>query len=727
MKIKDILLLLLVLLSSYSNISLALGIGEIIIKSHLGEPLSAEINITDIEKAPDTNCFSVNELSLPPASAKPAIAIRQHKQHDHSYRLTIKTHAAITEPILNLHLTHNCDPNVIREYVILLDPPQHIVATTVNEENTINSPNAEQPSASATQKSTLTSLSTTQAGSSSKSHKNKHKKSSNSVKTSSLEDKLNAIYTGTARTAAAPLSNTTLPNKNADIKPRPLLSISGEESPLGVMPTLPQPALRLETQIDLSRAEQLASLSTTEVMDEITSIDNRLALMKNQIISLQDKNEKLKKDAEKAKMKFEDAISKLRIAAGLIALLALAEWIRRRMALRRAAKAEELWYDESDYANLTDESDSKTPAIQGSNADTAKDAIFNDAFSEKSHYGMSPGFSTSLAEDSSITTVNGHDNEDILESIDVLAEYGRYGLAIQILNDYVSNHPAESPRIWLKLLALIAAHGTEADYTHTREKSSHYYRIKLPDFAEARKTGTATLEDFPFIIKELESAWGSADALVLLDDLIHIRESQPEEGFEPEIFEELFLLKQIAENHNAEPDNIDLILKNSVNKQQSQTQTTENPDHLTMISAPTASELTQENDQRLPNESLAKPDTSVLQPESQNQAPDNAAASLSFDGYFTQDKTPSGNNATVVSDHHFISEAAESHTFDDSQQQSDTKLALDAPEFDFSDHFKAINEMQNTPADSFKKAGDKPQKRISKDSNLIDWVISDET
>ena len=527
------------------------------------------------------------------------------------------------------------------------------------------------------------------------------------------------------------LCNTTLPNKNTEIKPRPLLSISGGESPSGAMPALPQPALRLETQIDLSRVDQLASLSETEVMDEITSIDNRLALMKNQITSLQDKNEKLKNDAEKAKMELEDAMSKLRIAAGLIALLALVEWIRRRIMHLRAAKTEENWYDSSDDTNLTDESGSETPPIKDSDADTAKDAIFNDAFSEKSHYGMSHGFSTSLADNSSITTVNGHDNEDILESIDVLAEYGRYGLAIQILNDYVSNHPAESPRIWLKLLALTAEHGTEADYTNACEKCTHHYRIKLPNFADARKTGTATLEDFPFIIEELESAWGTAGAVALLDDLIYNRESQPEEGFEPEIFEQLFLLKQIAENHDAEPDIGGYAFGNTT-KNQPRINAVESTDSLTITPTDTASLLEQENDEISQGESLAILDSSIHDSESEKHSPDKAFSTLNFDGYFTQNKDTSEkdtiqNNTTEVSDHYFVSEVTPSASLDDNHPSPETKPALDAPELDFSHHINAINIMQDASAESGKKTDNKPQKRTSKDSNLIDWMISDET
>ncbi len=718
---------MLAFLSGYSNISLALGIGEIIIKSHLGEPLSAEVNITDVEKAPDANCFSDTD---PIATAKPVVAISQHKQYEHSYRLTIKTHQAITEPILNLHLVHNCDPSISREYVVLLDPPQQIAAVKGYQESSVNNESPDQRSTDSTPTSTPASSSATSADSTKKTNPNKPKKSSSRAKTSSLEDQLNAIYTGATQTTVASRNKPTnkpTSDQQAEIKTRPRLSISGEDAASATTPLLPQPSLQLETQIDISRAEPLASLSTSEVMDEITSIDNRLALMKSQIISLQDKNEKLKKDAEQARMELADTMTKLRIAAGLIALLALAEWMRRRMALRRAAKAEELWFDSRDTLKTSDETFIATPAVNGMPTDIATNSMFNDDFHDKSHYGMSSGFSTTLNDSTSITAMNGHDNEDILESIDVLIEYGRYSLAIQILHDYLTNHPAESPRVWIKLFALIAAHGTEADYTSSREKSSHYYRIKLPNFAEATKTGTATLEDFPFIIKELMLAWSSDDAIALLDDLIYNKESQPEEGFEPEIFEELFLLKQIAENHDAEPDNIDSVLKNSANKEQPQAQSADHPHHLTMTSTATASALTQENDQRLPNESLARPDTNFLQAESQNQAPDSAEDSLNFDDYFTQDKTTSENSTTEVSDHYFISKATESHTFDDNQQQSDTKPALDAPEFDFSDHFKAIDEMEQKPADLIKKLDDKPQKRINKDSNLIDWVISDES
>ncbi len=722
LKTKDILLLLPFLLVSHSNISFALGIGEISVKSHLGEPLSAEINITDVEKKPDINCFSITDLNAPPAFGKSVVALRQHEQN---YQLSIRTHEAIIEPILNLHLVHNCNPSITRDYVILLDPPQHLATVTSNEATTVNSPNAEQTSAASSQKSNLATSSAIPTATSTESHKRKQKKSSSGAKASSLEDKLNAIYTGSSQPVEADRSKLSSAQQT-EAAPQPRLRISGVEPLSDATLTLPQPALRLESQIDLSRADELASLSTTEVMDEITSIDNRLALMKSQITSLQDKNKKLKMDAEQAKMELEDTMTKLRIAAGLIALLAFIEWIRRRIMLQRAAKIEESWFGGSDFGDLSDESVNVSPAIKTTETGSVKDSVFNDAFHEKSHYGIPSAFGTSFADHASMTDANGHENDDILESIDVLIEYGRYQLAIQILQDYVTNHPAESPKIWLKLLALIAEHGTEADYTHTREKCTHYYRIKLPNFAEASKSGTSTLEDFPFIVKELESVWGSAAAIALLDDLIYDRESQPEEGFEPEIFEQLFLLKQIAENHDAEPDNQVTGSANS-EKNNPQSDLAESTNHLTFAPAFAAPVLAQENEEASPDQSLSKTDTSLHDSESKDQAPNETVPTLDFDRYFTQNQDTYKSNTTEASDHYFVSEVTDSDTLHEYHPQAENKSSLSAPEIDFSQHINAINDMQNTPAESAKKTEDKPPKRISKDSNLIDWVISDES
>ncbi|MEO7344141.1 MAG: hypothetical protein ABIU85_04825 [Methylotenera sp.] len=48
---------------AYTNLSLALGLGEIDLKSNLGESLLANVNVTDIESPPDASCFAVSDVS----------------------------------------------------------------------------------------------------------------------------------------------------------------------------------------------------------------------------------------------------------------------------------------------------------------------------------------------------------------------------------------------------------------------------------------------------------------------------------------------------------------------------------------------------------------------------------------------------------------------------------------------------------------------------------------
>jgi hypothetical protein len=530
---------------------MALAINDIAVTSSLGEPLIAEINITDVEKSPDIRCFSVSDSSASPAFTNASLAIKHQAD---GYQLIIKSQRTITEPILNLRVAHHCDPNINRDYVVLLDPPlqSDVKASAINTAATRDSTYNQNRVSSLVADTDSNTSSTRQPAKENTSKKKTPPKAENTTNT---DKKLTATYTGQPQTA-----NTAENRDGAAVKSRAYLSISGGDSRLTESLALPKPALRLDTQMDLSREAHTIPLSTTDVMDEITAIDNRLALLKTQIVSLHATNEQLKSDAESTKMQLEDSKRTLRIAAGLVALLAFlafAIWLRRKLIQKRLARIEDFRLDDSDLANNTD--DLTALAINSVNKDSndTKNSNFNDAFYGNTSYDISSGFSSQPANTGLATSINSNVKEDILESADVLTEYGRFGLAIHLLQDYLADHPSESPKVWLKLLSLTATHGSEADYTQAVVDCNNYYRIHMPSFAEAKKAGTATIEDFPYITKDLEMAWGSAGALALLNDLIYNRESQPEDGFEPEIFEQLFMLKQIAENLNASPDNID--------------------------------------------------------------------------------------------------------------------------------------------------------------------------
>jgi hypothetical protein len=707
LKIKNILRLSLFLLLAYCNLSLALAINDVVVTSSLGEPLIAQINITDVEKSPDTTCFSVTDTSASPAFTNASLAIKHQAD---GYQLVIKSHLAITEPILNLRVSHHCEPNINRDYVVLLDPPLQNDAKTSTGDSTATNDSSHKQNRAVSLVSSGAGIDSNTAATrhSAKANISKKRTAPQPSKTSSTDKKLTAIYTG------LPQATTNADNRDEPaVKSKPYLSISGGDSRLAESLILPNPALRLETQIDLSREELALPLSSTDVMDEITAIDNRLALLRTQIISLQATNEKLKSDAENAQMQLEDSKRTLRIAAGLIALLAFlafAAWLRRKLIHERLAKIEHNWLDNNDVTDA---------AINSANKDTnvTKNSNFNDAFDGNSTYDIASGFSSQPANGGLATSINSNAKEDILESADVLTEYGRFGLAIHLLQDYLGDHPSESPKVWLKLLSLTAAHGSEADYAQAVADCNNYYRINMPSFAEAKKVGTATIEDFPYITKELEMAWGSPHALALLDDLIYNSESQPEDGFEPEIFEQLFILKQIAENLNANPASTDAGAEQtsiSASENNPKSNHAAGADAMSQTAASFTSQPINKVYETSPDELTETINDALPQKWS---APE-TFPTLNFDDYVIEH-----NSAEIVPDD-TISAVTTLPNLDENHALPQTKPTLKAPEIDFSQHIK---EVADTQSNSTPVMGEKQQKRIVKDSNLIDWVLTDES
>ena len=104
------------------NSAYALGLGNINVKSHLGQPLRASIKIQGASELKGEACFSVlNDSSVenPIANAN----FKLSKIVGDTATLTVTTQQIINDPITNLVVIANCDVNIRREYVLLLDPP----------------------------------------------------------------------------------------------------------------------------------------------------------------------------------------------------------------------------------------------------------------------------------------------------------------------------------------------------------------------------------------------------------------------------------------------------------------------------------------------------------------------------------------------------------------------------------------------------------------------------
>ena len=543
----------------YAHLSFALGLGEIELKSSLGEPLLAQIIVTDVEKLPDEVCFYVSDIGDTLAFRKAAVSL---KQVNGNSLLTISTKEAITEPIVNLRVSVQCEPQINRDYLLLLDP-----VTSVATENTPISENvaekqisSDKPANSHRQskaRATKTAENLNQADADMPSAQPVKKKKLNKPDSTatSTNQKLAEAYTGKQQPPVAASSKPSAESKPADSASqqhrstdKPFLVISGGNPDPNDKTAKPSLSLRLETQIDLTRAEvPMVALSATDTMDEVTVMSNRLAHLEKQIVSLQSRNTQLLADVEKAKNAGPNWWQIVLISLVILVILVLGEWLRRRI-LNSRSDNDATWFDagletdsfdelETSDKNTSNNSGAPTVARSFSAEKSYIDDDFNDISGQNSNSTNTPAF----------TDHEKDDSESVIDHADVFIEHGRPTLAIQLLQNHLSDLPAESPAVWLKLLNLLAKEGTEVDYNEAVIESNQYFNIKAASFAESGLENLSSIEDFPDIVTRLEGIWSSQYTVGFLNDLIYHQQSQPKEGFQSGTFHDLFFLKKIAE------------------------------------------------------------------------------------------------------------------------------------------------------------------------------------
>jgi Tfp pilus assembly protein FimV len=108
-------------MSAQTN-ALALGLGNVEVNSHLGQPLRASIQVQGASELKNVDCFRVvsdNNAENQVSSAN----LKLSKVVDDVAILTVTTNQVLNEPITNLSIAAECDANMRRDYVLLLDPP----------------------------------------------------------------------------------------------------------------------------------------------------------------------------------------------------------------------------------------------------------------------------------------------------------------------------------------------------------------------------------------------------------------------------------------------------------------------------------------------------------------------------------------------------------------------------------------------------------------------------
>lgn len=560
--LKQAVLTALTLLSiSMQSQVFAVGLGDIDVKSHIGQPSQAKIKVQGIEGLKDQACFRLGDDTGQINQVSRAQLKLGNIKGDEGV-LSITTTDVMNEPIVSLSVIAECDSTFQRDYVLLIDPLLTAEIEPSSDEEVVNSVEiadtvAAKPVARKLPRAEPTYSQTIRVKPiNAKSQLDTNKVTNNNAAANKTAGNMTNVLSDNATKKPA---NLTI---NSEAKPR--LSISGaiNDNQANTI------ALRLDKQLHYSADTAPQALaSTIAIEDEATVLSNRLAHLEQQITSLQQRNRTL--EAEKqlqqqtaqplATSNFFDGAAKWwPYLAGLGLLIGgyfAADYWRRRRQSQQLTNAEDVWNvldaNSNGLVYYKDEGledglfEGKPDATTASIAQNNDDQAF--ANLDSSQVASMP---IQLEED-----IFEH---NILDHADVFLSHGRTSLAIQLLQNHLMDYPKQSVTIWLFLLDLLAKENLQPMYEQTTLECKEHFNIRIAAFSNDEASPKQNLEDFPRLMAGLEQAWGSPAATVYLDDLIYNSRLENRVGFDKSVLEELILLRSIAQSNVNKADVIQL-------------------------------------------------------------------------------------------------------------------------------------------------------------------------
>lgn len=528
------------LLCGHSMPTLAMGLGNIDVRSGLGQPLSAQIELYDAPQRLDAGCFRLlqSQNDLPFAPLKAAIKLQQN-QNGHA-RLEISTYQALNEPIVLLNLVADCEQQISREYTLLLDPPLIEETTSALPPTTAANVLTEPVPLAATIPDTARPDVSEGRGQAQRTQTDSRRK-----QPASSPANAKATHSAAAKT----------PKEAAAVSGTGRLVISGDEYR---RPEFFDSPLQLQMSMELQEwpLEDVQALSEEAASDEMTAMANKLAHLESQMLALQKRNAELEAQRLAAPANHEKTswLNYLFITLAVIVLLSLAEWLRRRHIQRQMAAELAIWNE------LAPEVEQQA-FDSGLDADESPTALVNDKKAElagKPDFQAMPAILHDPGHEQAGTTVN----EDILEQAEVFVAHGRANLAIVLLQDHLADFSDLSPEPWLMLLDLLKRDGERVAYEAAGTECRRHFNVAIANFDAPLQDDLSSIEDFPHIVRQLQQVWGRPEAIPYLDDLIYNRRLEARQGFGRNAYLEILLLRSIAgasESGESSPDAIAVI------------------------------------------------------------------------------------------------------------------------------------------------------------------------
>lgn len=486
----------------FAGSAAGLGLGELNVRSSLGQPLHATVNILEHGDKVATECFSL--LPSEDSLVQPLRAQLSLEQAGSQTLLHIRTTHSVYDPIAQFVLVSDCGGRLQRDYVILLDPPARITPATREAE----------PAATAQPVPTArldTAPSTTPP----------ERRASRTPSPTSNSSASGSLRPSTSNAQAAAADST------------PRLVLSGTRKPRLAGAEF---ALRLDTNLlDLTRPRPEA-LTDIELSDENTALSRKLAHLETQLVELQQRNAEL--EARRVAVSAaaiplpSDQPTKWPLALLFMGLLTgagmLAVWLHRR-------KREPLEYMADSWT--------QTPIIAMPDTNLSATEPPSQPVEDTPAPERMPEIDRPM--EPGVTEVK----DDILDQAEVYMAHGHGELAIHLLQEHLRDAPTESPVPWLLLLDLLHREGDAAGYDAACAECRRHFNINLSAHPVSQVSGQEHgLEAYPHLLDQLVEKWRSPDLYDFFKDLIYDHRGGTRMGFEPAAFRDILLLRAIAQD-----------------------------------------------------------------------------------------------------------------------------------------------------------------------------------
>lgn len=154
-----------------------------------------------------------------------------------------------------------------------------------------------------------------------------------------------------------------------------------------------------------------------------------------------------------------------------------------------------------------------------------------------------------LSADQRTVEVSFNDGNSALELAEIMLSFGRIRGAAETLALHIEENAPDNVQPWTMLLDLYRRGDMRSEFEALAAQMRTRFNIRIPSWEESTTpvSGLKALEDYAHIVWRITNCWGEQECMDYLHDLVHDNRAGNRSGFPLEVVEEIVLLMHVLE------------------------------------------------------------------------------------------------------------------------------------------------------------------------------------